>query len=158
MKTRIPSPAPPRLARALAGAALIASAGALGGCACPSIGQITQIDLQLDRGPLGDAVWELEVTVDGEPRCTYLVAADDVTVADGAECRGAERARLRTSDPFVISYIAEGIVDGVGLTLTIDGEVAIAGLFEPAYSTTHPQGAFCPDDTDGLIRLQVPEM
>ncbi len=165
MQHRNPSPALPhfarRAARSAAAIALFASAGVLGGCACPSVGQITQVDLELDRAPTGDAVWELEVTVQGQPPCTYLIDADEVTSAeddDGGDCRRLGFAYIRSQDPFVIGGVAEGELDGVGLTLTIDGVVANAGIFEPTYATTHPEGLFCPDDTDGIIRLQVPEV
>ena len=136
---------------------LFVAASALGGCACPSVGMITQVDVALDRGPMPGETWELEVSLDGEPPCTYLLASDDVRVDPAASgCAGVPYPYLRSTAPYIVGGVAEGVVTGVELLLTIDGAVAVAGSFDPTYSTTHPEGPLCPDDTDGLIELQLP--
>lgn len=142
------------MTRTLTALTALAATFALTGCDCSDVGYVDQTTLYLQDSPRPDEHWQIEISVDGEPRCT-LVPTDPVN-DDRLECDrlgsaywtpGRERSEL------AVNGLAPASLE---VRVTIDGVVVADSAHSPRYDTEYPEGRICGSRrTTGAVTVPI---
>lgn len=127
---------------------------ALSGCDCSDVGYVDQTTLYLQDSPRPGERWQIEISVDGEPRCT-LVPTDAVD-AYGLECSPSAPAYW-TPGPERSELVVNGLAPAtLEVRVTIDDAVVADSAHSPRYDDEYPEGRMCGSRRSvGAVRVPI---